>query len=220
MNVIAINASPKASKGASARIIEDFCNVYEEPKSIIQLPIHSDKPNSELYSAFSDLYRDGGAVLLVFPLYLDGLPSHLLRALCSIAEHSCFHGSDEPTYCRSVQIPKIYAAVNCAYFEGNNAEIALEIIKNWSHRIGCEFGGGIGLGGCAGYGMRDLPLIFDGKRHIKKSLSLLANVIKNGENIETQYTSIGYPKRLYRLGAEVGLRAMAHQNHVNLSAKI
>lgn len=72
-------------------------------------------------------------LVFVTPLYVDGLPSHVLELLQRL----------EKTVSKELNV---YALLNCGFYEGEQCELALNMIKIWCKHSGTNFCGGLGLG--------------------------------------------------------------------------
>ncbi|MBQ1729077.1 MAG: hypothetical protein II036_01825, partial [Oscillospiraceae bacterium] len=71
-------------------------------------------------------------IIIVSPLYADGLPSHLLESLV-LNEKSIKPNT------------LIYGIVNCGLIEGIHAKQGLDIIKNFAIKCKSIYYGGIGI---------------------------------------------------------------------------
>lgn len=88
------------------------------------------------------------AVCISFPLYVDGLPSHLAEFL-SLAEEYC--------KARSLRF-RLYAIANNGFIEGQQNRTALRILESWCLHSGAIWSGGIGIGG--GVMLRVLGIVY------------------------------------------------------------
>ena len=88
------------------------------------------------------------AVCISFPLYVDGLPSHLAEFL-SLAEEYCT--------ARSLRF-RLYAIANNGFIEGQQNRTALRILESWCLHSGAIWSGGIGIGG--GVMLRVLGIVY------------------------------------------------------------
>lgn len=93
--------------------------------------------------------KEGGRLVLVMPLYVDGIPSHVLELMEMIQAHA----QKEP-------FPlKVYAIMNCGFYEGVQCEYALEMVECWCLRCGFAFQGGRGIGAGEMFGVMRLNLL-------------------------------------------------------------
>ena len=85
------------------------------------------------------------------------------------------------------------------FYEGIQAEFALDILQNWSAKTGLTWGGGIGIGG--GGALAQMPSAENGhgpKAPIEKALRAMAGKILRREAQENNYVSIAFPRSYIR----------------------
>ncbi len=149
MRTVMINASPKLvmkKNGSSAshaliqfakralrrERIHDIIDYHIKPG---QLPRDEVKPLLECETW-----------IISFPIYMGGIPSHLLKFMTEIQslstsfiEKGTPSGLSEPI--------RIYAIANGALYNGDEAEAAFEMLEHWCRECGFIWGSGLGVGG-------------------------------------------------------------------------
>lgn len=106
-----------------------FCRVSEKK----WYPLAVNKIFSEYWN-----YCPGMDVVCLFvPLYVDGLPSHIVEFLIQ-AEGCC---KNHPCQFR------LYVLANNGFVEGKQNRPALNMLQAWCERAEITWGGGIGIGG-------------------------------------------------------------------------
>lgn len=198
MRIALINGSPKVKNSASGTLLEDIRRYLEENAELIELGFHS----SIIPTETIDELATADAWVLAFPLYVDGVPGHLLSCLVQLEE-------------ARIQNPQIhiYGIVNCGFYEGIQAEHALQLLQNWCKKAGFLWSGGIGVGGGGGLAM--MPKMQPGqgpKAPIDRALITLSEIILKKEAQANKYVSIAFPRFLYKLGAQMGWRQMIKAN--------
>ena len=140
MKIALINGSPKTNRSASGTLLADLqkyiTGINTAPESL--------KPEIAEYScnipAISDkiIVELQNTAVLVFacPLYVDGIPAHLLSCLMQLESANWKNHSIH-----------VHGIVNCGFYEGIQAEPALCVLQNWCAKTGLIWGGGIGVGG-------------------------------------------------------------------------
>lgn len=198
MRIAFINGSPKVKNSASGALLEDLKSYFSETNDILDFGFHttdvSEKVKAELMTA--------DAWVFAFPLYVDGIPGHLLSCLAQLGEENA-HDSKR----------QVYGIVNCGFYEGIQAKLALKILQNWCTRTNNLWGGGIGIGGGGGLAM--MPKLEPGqgpKAPIDKALSALAEKIQQQDTQQNCYVSVAFPRFAYKLGAQMGWRQMIKAN--------
>lgn len=198
MRIALICGSPKVKNSASEVLLKDIERYFEKDVEIVNVGFHTPiMPEG----AIEELSK-ADAWVFAYPLYVDGIPGHLLSCL----------GQLEEADLQEKQI-RIYGIVNCGFYEGIQAQYALKLLQNFSLKIGCIWSGGVGVGGGGGLAMMPQTKTGQGpKAPIEKALSELANVIIKDEVQENNYVSVAFPRFLYKLGAQMGWRQMIKAN--------
>ena len=81
--------------------------------------------------------RDARAVVFGLPLYVDGVPSHVLRFL-----------QEMEAFCRENGLKlRVYCIANNGFIEGKQNEPLMQVFENFCVRAGLAWGGGVGIGG-------------------------------------------------------------------------
>ena len=198
MRIALINGSPKAKNSASGTLLEDIKGYFGENTELVEFGFHSPVISCETIEALAV----SDAWIFAFPLYVDGIPGQLLSCLIQLEE-------------ARIQNPqiRIYGVVNCGFYEGIQAELALQLLQNWCEKSGFLWSGGIGVGGGGGLAM--MPKLEPGqgpKAPIDKALESLSELILKKEAQDNQYVSVAFPRFLYKLGAQMGWRQMIKAN--------
>lgn len=187
MRVALINASPKVNHSSSRTLIRNTVGQFPNRTDLEFIEMHGNTVSDEALKKLSLCQ----AWIVYFPLYVDALPSHLVRCLMQLEAAKMPEGI------------KLYGVCNCGFYEGEQTDCALEILENFAIRAGLEFGGGLGVG--AG-GMLSMAQGFEDKKRLKLSiihkLSRLAKAAAKGEKLELDYTTVNIPSVFYKLGAE------------------
>ena len=130
MKIIIINGSPKTVK-SNSEILGNYLfpllkenNIKKYYSIYFQL---NDKTKNEIYN--SDV------LIFIFPLYVDGIPSNLLKLLVKFEKVNVVRPKT-----------KIYCIVNNGFYEGKQNFLALLHMKNWCKKVNAKWGQGIGIG--------------------------------------------------------------------------
>ena len=140
--------------------------------------------------------------IFAYPLYVDGIPGHLLSCLIQLEEAQL----------QNLGI-HIYGIVNCGFYEGMQAEFALKLLQNWCLKTGFIWSGGIGIGGGGGLAM--MPKFEPGygpKAPIDKALRSLSDMVLRKEVQNNKYVSVAFPRFLYKMCAQIAWRQMIKAN--------
>ncbi|MDE5824646.1 MAG: NAD(P)H-dependent oxidoreductase [Lachnospiraceae bacterium] len=194
MRIALINGSPKVSNSASGVLLTDLKSflITSSKTEIKEINLHNTVVSKE---ALEDL-KNTDVWIFACPLYVDGIPAHLLSCLVQLEETDWQD--------RQVQI---YGVVNCGFYEGIQAEFALNILQNWCTKTGFTWGGGIGVGG--GGALQQMPTMKNGhgpKAPVEKALGTMTDKIIQRETQKNNYVSIAFPRFLYKMAAQMGWR--------------
>lgn len=202
-----ICASPKAKGSASEALLQMLATHLDSGE------IETFRWNQDVISE-QDLEKTAECSVLVFsfPLYVDCLPSHLLRCLRQLDTYLYNQGEKAK--------PHVCAIVNNGFYDANQNIPAIEVIRNWSRRVDADFIGGtaVGAGGMvagvyAGAGPNGpLKSIDNQMKHMAERICDEADC---DEKIETVLP--GFPKFMYKMAAEMGWRNSAKKNGLKVS---
>jgi len=131
MKTVFINGSPKKRFCASAyflflqRLFTGGGTVTEK----LRTPADHSRILEQLHGA--------DAVVFCLPLYVDGIPSHVLRFM-----------EEMEAFCRRNSLRlNVYCIANNGFIEGRQNEPLMQIFEHFCTRAGLTWGGGVGIGG-------------------------------------------------------------------------
>ena len=131
MKTLFINGSPKKRFCASSYFL-----------FLQRLFVGGDKVTEHLrtrgdYQRILDQMPGADAVVFGAPLYVDGIPSHVMGFMEEM-ERSCREKGLHP---------RVYAIANNGFIEGKQNEPLMQLMENFCRRAGLTWGGGVGIGG-------------------------------------------------------------------------
>lgn len=196
MKIVIINGSPKVHQSASRVLAEDLSKYLVNRAEIVNVEMHKETVSEENIENLSE----ADAWVFVYPLYVDGIPGHLL---------SCFTQLEKA----DIGNPDlhVYGIVNSGFYEGIQNKLSLEVLQNWSLKAGIVWGGGLGVGG--GGSLLMLPKIEYGpKAPIYRTLESLSEAILQKGTQENYYVSVDLPRFVYKIGAQSSWRKKIKSN--------
>ena len=131
MKTVLINCSPRKRFCASAYFLflQSLFVDGEKVKERLRSPAD--------HARILEQLRDARAVVFGLPLYVDGVPSHVLRFL-----------QEMEAFCRENGLKlRIYCIANNGFVEGKQNEPLMQVFENFCVRAGLAWGGGVGIGG-------------------------------------------------------------------------
>ena len=201
MKIIIINGSPKTIK-SNSEILGNYLfpllkenNIKKYYSIYFQL---NDKTKNEIYN--SDI------LIFIFPLYVDGIPSNLLKLLVKFEKENVIRPET-----------KIYCIVNNGFYEGKQNFLALLHMKNWCKKVKAKWGQGIGIGSgeLLPY-LKNLKLGQGPLRNLEKTLNILSRNILTLNSDKNIYINPNWPKSLYFIQGSFSWILKARKNNIKI----
>lgn len=184
LNIALINASPKPKDSASALLLADL-KQFLAGADVTEIALRKPSVSAETIRAL----RGAQSWVIACPLYVDGLPGHLLSCLEQL----------EP---ETAPGTRVYGLMNCGFPEGIQNETALRMMANWCARAGALWCGGIGVGaGGSLSAFASLGPLSGPKAPVGKALRQMAGSILSCAAQENLYPSVGLPRPIYSAAA-------------------
>lgn len=200
MKIALINGSPKHKNSSSGNLLKLLSSKLQEKNTIEEYIFRT----SEISSNDLEQISKCNVIVFAFPLYVDGIPSHLLRCLYQMEKYLSYDKSNE-IY--------VYAIVNAGFYEGKQAYIAIDMMKNWAEKANIKWGQGIGIGGGGMISMIEKSTDSQGPmKSVHTTLASLADNILSSKSSYELYTTPGIPRLVYKVGGEMGWRQAAKKN--------
>ncbi|MCR4740847.1 MAG: hypothetical protein K5886_11400 [Lachnospiraceae bacterium] len=156
MKTVFIDCSPKKKLSASGFIMGVTASLVLGIKKKEKLKTAAD------HERVLDQISDADTVVFSMPLYVDGVPSHLLPFLKKM-EMFCRENSKNLN---------VYVIANNGFIEGKQNEPLMQIMENFCKRSGIKWCGGLGIGGGVMMNvMRILLVVFLGIAILRTLLS-------------------------------------------------
>ena len=214
MEVALINGSPKGKTSNSECIINDIKQCLEGNKDSIIIHEYIWNRHQFLQKDFEEICHSD-AMVFVFPLYIDSIPSHLLRILVDFEDYVVnLRKSGNAGQIKDVNV---FAVVNNGFFEGKQNHIAIANIKHWCSHIGFNMCQGIGTGGGGMLpSIQKVPLGHGPKKKIGAAIEEMASNIISGKSGKSQYMEPDFPALVYKFIVERQWRSNAKANGTKL----
>ncbi len=131
MKTVFINASPKKRFCASAYFV--FLQRLFVPGHKVTMKLRTPADHDPILEEL----RDAQNVVFSLPLYVDGIPSHVLRFLEKME-----------SFCKENGLHlRVCCIANNGFIEGKQNEPLMQHFENFCARTGLDWGGGVGVGG-------------------------------------------------------------------------
>ena len=128
---VLINCSPKKKLSVSGFIMKCAGLAIRGEKEYMHLRTPADRER------ILQALKTAGKVVFAVPLYVDGVPSHMLPFL-----------QEMEAFCKENGLRlKVYVIANNGFIEGRQNEPLMQVVENFCARSGLEWCGGVGIGG-------------------------------------------------------------------------
>jgi multimeric flavodoxin WrbA len=194
MRIALINGSPKFKESGSGKLL-DIVKTSAAAAGVSEFVEFQFRMAAAPTEEQLRQLADADAWVFAYPLYVDGMPGHLLQVLRHLEKAKL--GNPQR---------KIYGICNCGFYEGEQNESALEVLRNWSAKCGYSWGGAVGVGG----GGATLSLTSMGKlgdffmKPVTNALTELGQATADCSTQENCSVSIALPRWIYTYCAHDG----------------
>ncbi|BBF42527.1 multimeric flavodoxin WrbA family protein, diverged or disrupted [Lachnospiraceae bacterium KM106-2] len=182
--IVCINGSPKANENNSAYFLEQLTKMVDD-KDIVTYWISKEKNVDPIMENIikSDV------LLFAFPLYVDSLPSHLIRFLKKLE----LYIKDKD--CKT----KVYVIVNCGFYEGSQTYLAIQQMKLFCKTVHLSFGQALGIGsGEMLGGLKTVPIHNGPNKALGEAFDVLAtSIVQKGEGEDLFVKPSRFPRFAY-----------------------
>jgi hypothetical protein len=216
--VLLLVGSPRGKKSTSLSLGKYLCERLEEKDLSINYGfIHLLVIRKEKHEKLISLVNQANIIILSYPLYVDQLPSPVIKAL------EILHRNKEKIKQREAK--NFLAIGNCGFPEASQIDLSLNICKNFSISMDFRWRGGIKVGGGEAIHGKDLNKRGKIVRNQKQGLNVAAEAILEDKNIPLEAIELAskdiIPKGLYKWMGNIGwrFRALKYWNLFNLKKK-
>ena len=195
---VLLNASMRSENGNSAVLARELAKGLQREYEILDLKKYLNSMEDLLAAV-----EDASTVVLCMPLYVDGLPSQLIR-LMELFEMK-YQGRSK----------RIYVLSNMGLYESRQLVNLFEAVRQWCLKMGFEYCGGLGVsaGELIGTLMQILPFNGWPSSRIAKGMSRLLEAVNSGKKTDDLYTEpYGFPRWLYLEIANRNWNILAKKN--------
>ena len=132
VKALIVNGSPK-KKGSTSGFLGKVMGCFLLNREVRYASVRTGKEFPEIFRHL----QETDVLILTVPLYVDGIPSHVIEFLQE-AEKFCAENSCHFT---------LYVISNNGFIEGIHNRVHLKMYECWCRRTSVTWGGGIGIGG-------------------------------------------------------------------------
>lgn len=198
MNAVLLCGSPRGRSSNSAFLLDSLEGKLAGRVEIERCQAVA-RP-SEKNERTADLVAGCDALVIAFPLYVDGVPASLYEALERIGERVRAVGA----------MPRLYVVANNGFYDARQNALAIEMIWTWGDACGLTRGIGVAVG--AGEMAQVAPMGQGPSTNLGCVFDELADDIALGRGGEMRFVEPNFPRILYRLSANRMWRQKAKAN--------
>ncbi len=206
-----INGSPRGQNSASQYFLSEAGRRLDPGLTRTEIIVVSDQLQRGTAEAALAAMNAMDALILAFPLYVDGIPSAMLDFMIRFEAYRIEHGEAS-----EAGTPRVYAIVNNGCIEGTQNRHALQIVEHFANAAGLQWRFGVGIGG--GEFLRQtkdqIPLQSKVKRKLLDALAELQADLETQEAAcrKNIFFTPGIPQSFYMLAGNMGWIKSANQN--------
>lgn len=195
---ILLNCSLRADAANSKKMLDALSSKITGDKESVNL--------SSFINNMDELVtRLKGAEKIVFgtPLYVDGIPSALLRLMCKMEQ--------DPGAKNKI----IYAVTNMGFYESSQQKHLVAMIKRWCLKCGYKYGGAVAVGAGEMVGMMvNTPAAEKGPaKNAAQALQSMGEAVNSSSSMENIYANAAmFPRFMYMFAANSGWPRSGKQN--------
>ena len=198
---VLLNGSMRSKTGNSAKLAKQLAARIDKEVESIDL-----KDYLKDLSGLVKRLEDAPAIVFCIPLYVDGLPSQVIRLMEKFERE--YSGGKK----------KIYVLANMGLYESSQLVNLFSAVTQWSHRMDFDYCGGLGVsaGELIGGLMELIPFGKGPVRKIAEGMDLLARAVNSeGRTYDIYAEPEGIPKWLFIQIANINWNRTAKQNGIN-----
>lgn len=198
---VLLNVSMRNKTGNSARFAGKLREYLQTDNEIVDL-----RDYIKDYAALVRNLENTSRIVLCLPLYVDGLPSQLIRLLEQFRQE--YRGPKK----------KIYVLANMGLYESRQLVNLFEMIRQWTLDMGFEYCGGLGMsaGELIGVLMQFIPFSFVPMNRMNQGMKKLAQAVNTGNQAENIYVEPNhFPRWLYIQIANRNWNNLARKNGID-----
>ena len=198
--IVLLNPSMRYVNGNSQRLALKLKEYLNKDCQVIALQKYG-KDKEGLYRELAD----ASSIVLCTPLYIDGLPSQMIRFMEEYEK-----GYKGPS-------KKIYILANMGLYESSQLKNLFSAVRRWCEKMDFEYCGGMGVsaGELIGTLMEHIPFPVGPGKKMAAGMRILAQSVEKGERMEDIYREpYMFPRSLYILIANKNWDRTAVKNGI------
>ena len=209
MKIVMLSGSPKRKDSASIYLLEQLKKrMPDDEITLLRTDdlIHKIGDTDEMKNTdkIGDIDKTD-ALILSFPLYVDGIPSNVLA----------FMQETEQEWKNHNHKTMLYIVVNNGFYDAKQNKIAAGMTEVWGEACGLQIGNVLAVGG--GGMMKSAPPGVGPMANLGKALNQFIDDIHEKKQGEVTLVEPNFPRFLYKEAGNMGWRHQAKANGLPVS---
>ncbi len=195
---VLLNPSMRANRANSFRFARELSKRLKKQHEIVNMQKYINDPEGLM-----EILKDVPVIVLCTPLYVDGLPSQLIRLMERFEKE--YHGLRK----------KIYVLANMGLYEASQLESLFDAVRQWCSEMGFDYCGGLGIsaGELIGTLVEHIPFKTGPGKMNARGMKKLAKAINGDTASKDLYTQpFLFPRSLYISIANRNWNSLAKRN--------
>lgn len=194
--VILLNCSLRADNSNSKKFLDRLSKDIRGNAESINLSTYISR-----YDELAEILAGAQTIVLGVPLYVDGIPSALLRIMEKLEKSG------------KACAKHIYVVSNMGFYESVQLKNLMSMVKTWCEKCGCTYGGGVAIGAGEMIGSVIASTDKGPAKNAVKALNRLSAAIDDQKGIDDIYAdAYRFPRALYMFAAGSGWPRAAKKN--------
>lgn len=199
MKILFLNGSPKGKNSTSEKLINGLRQrLGDSNEYSASIALGEDK------AGLLEKITNFDTLIIVFPLYVDGLPSHLLRLLYEVKDEIRLAAPEL----------MVYGVVNNGFYEGKQNCLALSMLSHFCTCANVKWRQGLGIGAGGMISSISTSIGSGPLKSIGLALDTFSKNIKEKAISKDFFIEPNFPKSLYKIAAHNRWRKQAKKSGV------
>lgn len=194
--IVLLNCSLRAGNSNSKKFLDRLSSNIRGNTESINLSTYINR-----YDELAEKLAGAGTIVLGIPLYVDGIPSALLRVMERLENY------------RTAGEKSIYVVSNMGFYESSQLKNLMGMVKSWCEKCSFIYGGGLAIGAGEMIGSIIISTDKGPAKNAAEGLNKLSAAINDLKEIEDIYAdAYRFPRALYMFAADMGWPKGAKKN--------
>ena len=196
--VILLNCSLRADNSNSKKFLDRLSGDIRESAESINLSAYINR-----YDELTEILAGAKVIVLGVPLYVDGIPSALLRIMEKLEKSG------------RADSKHIYVISNMGFYESVQLKHLMSMVRTWCEKCGYTYGGGVAIGAGEMIGSVIVSTDKGPAKNAANALNRLSAAINELKDIDDIYAdAYRFPRALYMFIAGSGWPGAAKRNGI------